>query len=86
MKNGQKKIDNLPSSDDEFWDGERAVHTPKPINICRTHTVGKFMKHTRYIDNQDGTISCEDCPWGTRLPGYLRVEKGKLVDLRKLAN
>lgn len=81
-----RRVDELPSSKDDFWDGETAIHTPRPIAICETHGAKNYMKHTAYIDNHDGTVSCKFCPWGAMLPGYLRVLEGRLVDLRDLSN
>lgn len=76
------KLNNLPKSDDEFWeDAEKYVGNPVKIQICDTH--GKNWKdHVGYKDNYDGTISCKFCPWGCRLPGYMRVYEGKVFDLR----
>jgi len=79
-----KNIAELPTSDDEYWeDAEKYNYPPVKVPICRTH--GKnWLKHTEYLDNHDGTISCKKCPWGGQLPGYMRVLDGKIVDLRKL--
>jgi len=80
-----KKIPELPKSEDDYWDGaEKQLNKPKKIDICETHVKNKWLKHDGYIDNHDGTMSCSYCPWGGVLPGYLRVYKGKIVDLRKL--
>lgn len=77
-----KKIQSLPKSDEEYWDGaETSLNTPKQIGLCETH-FKDFTLHTGYIDNHDGTISCKFCPWGTRLPGYMRVLDGRIVDFR----
>jgi hypothetical protein len=78
-----KNLTPLPKNDEDFWDGaEKYVSTPISMPICKTH--GKnWMSHDRYIDNGDGTASCLDCSWGFRIPGYLRVLDGKIVDLRK---
>jgi len=57
---------------------------PIPISICPTHTKDTWMTHKGYKDNHDGTISCIFCPWGTRLPGYIRLVNGVPVDLRTL--
>lgn len=78
-----KKIPELPKSDEDYWDGaEKQLNKPKKIDICESHI--KWLRHEGYRDNGDGTISCKFCPWGTILPGYMRVYKGKIVDLRKL--
>lgn len=79
-----KKIPELPKTNDEYWDGaETQLNTPKKIGICDSH-FKKFEKHDGYVDNHDGTISCKFCPWGCRLPGYMRLYNGKVVDLRRL--
>ena len=72
--NGKKLNELPPSSDDEFWyDSDVQHHKAVKIKICKKHS---------YIDNRDGTISCKFCPWGTKLPGYMRLYEGKIVDLR----
>jgi len=75
---GKKKLPELPRSNDS------AKYNTEPVKIpiCRSHSKDEWMKHTRYIDNGDGTASCEDCSWGFKIPGYLRIYKGKVVDLR----
>lgn len=77
-----KKLDNLPQTSDEYWDGaETFVSTPKKVNLCGSH-FKKWKEHKGYLDNHDGSISCKFCPWGTKLPGYIRVLNEKIVDLR----
>lgn len=78
-----KSLTPLPKSDDNFWDdAEKYVSTPIVLPICKTH--GKdWMKHEGYKDNGDGTASCTKCNWGFRIPGYMRILDGKVVDLRK---
>lgn len=78
-----KPMDLPASNDKEFWEGETNLHTPKPITICATHTSRKWMTQ-KYIDNHDGTVSCIKCPWGTTLPGFMKVNNGKILDLRHL--
>ena len=78
------KIPNLPESRSDYWDGaETHLNTPKKIPICESHGK-KWAKFDSYIDNHDGTVSCRFCPWGTKLPGHMRVMNGKIVDFRKL--
>lgn len=72
----------LPPNNNEYWEGERYVCTnPVRVGICTTHTKENWLEGT-YIDNKDGSITCSVCPWGTIMPGYLRVIKGKIYDLR----
>lgn len=56
------------------------------IPICETHTKDNWFTHNSYTDNKDGTVSCQTCPWGCRLPGYMRCYEGKIVDLRSVSN
>ena len=80
------KPKDLPRSDDkEFWgeDAESYISKIEPIPICKTHAKGKWMEHVGYIDNKDGTASCKHCNWGFRIPGYLRIHKYRVYDLRK---
>jgi hypothetical protein len=77
-----KKINDLPKSEDEVWEGEKYVGTNIKIPICGTH--GKnWMSHEGYVDNKDGTASCKYCGWGFIKPGYIRIHEGKVFDLRK---
>lgn len=83
--NVQKKIiADLPSSDNEFWDGEVIRTTPQSIEICKTHSRDNYRSHRGYINRHDGTVGCIYCPWGALLPGHLRVEAGKLINLDEL--
>jgi hypothetical protein len=81
-----KNLPDLPeSSDKEFWgEGQRYSHKPIPIKVCHIHTGKEWKKHGGYIDNHDGTITCKWCPWGTRIPGYLKVVDGRIIDLRSI--
>lgn len=79
-----KKISPLPRSDDEIWDGEKHRSNPVPFSICKNHTKDRWMENTAYKDNGDGTASCEICGWGCRVPGYMRILGGRVVDLRKV--
>ena len=82
MNEKKQKIQNLPRSDDEYWEGEKYSGLPVKIPICRTHGKKNWMKHDGYIDNKDGTASCKYCGWGFRIPGYMRILDGKVFDLR----
>lgn len=75
---------DLPSSQDEMWSGEKIVADMKPIELCATHTKENWFKHQGYTLNADGSITCKECAWGTRMPGYYRLVDGKVVDLRNL--
>jgi hypothetical protein len=80
-----KKLPDLPPSDDEYWEGaEKQKHPAVRLPICETHTKDNWTTHQGYIDNRDGTFSCRFCGWGGRLPGYLRIWEGKIVDLRSV--
>lgn len=75
------KIQNLPSSSDEYWEGAEINHfKPVPIRICETHTRERYMEG-KYSLNRDGTVSCQYCPWGARLNPKQRLVEGKIVDL-----
>jgi hypothetical protein len=75
---GKKLNDLPPTSNGKFWvDAETQHHKAVKIKICKKHS---------FIDNKDGTISCKFCPYGTRLPGYMRLYEGKIVDLRSFSN
>lgn len=70
----EQKIPSLPASNDEYWeDAEKYSGKPVRVKICKKHF---------YIDNHDGTVTCKFCPWGTKLPGYMRLLNNKLIDLR----
>jgi hypothetical protein len=62
---------------------ELVVFTPKDIPICKHHNAKEWTQG-EYINNQDGTVSCPNCPWGCRLPGYMRCHESRIVDLRIL--
>lgn len=78
------QLNELPESKDEYWQGAEKHETkPVPITICKTHTSENWRNHEGY--KQEGNvILCMKCPWGTPLPGYMRVLFGKIVDLRAL--
>lgn len=77
-------LPNLPeSSDKEFWgDAEQYKSENREISICSSHSKRDWMTHNGYIDNNNGTISCKFCPWGTILPGYIKLIDGRLRDFR----
>lgn len=56
------------------------------IPICETHTKDNWFTHVGYLDNKDGTVTCQRCPWGCQLPGYMRCYEGKIVDLRSVSS
>ena len=81
------RIPDLPGSDDEYWeDANKSHYQPKQVKMCSDHGKKVWDKHDGYINNGDGTISCTDCPWGTKIPGYYRVLDGKIIDLRRVSN
>lgn len=65
------------SKDDSYSE----IHTPTPIGICDTHSRKNWMNHDAYIQ-EGSTAVCEHCGWGSKLPGYMRVVDGHIVDLR----
>lgn len=74
---------NLPNSEDPFWEGEKYLYHGSRVHICPTHGRTNWMNHKGYIDNRDGTISCQYCPWGAKIDGRYRVKDGEIVDLSK---
>lgn len=74
---------DLPSSQDEMWEGKKIIGEMKPITLCPTHTKENWLSHVGYTQDKFG-ISCTECGWGTRVPGYYRVQEGKVKDLRTL--
>jgi hypothetical protein len=79
------KPKELPNSNDEYWEGEKFVGSPVPLNICKTHAKDKWMdRQNQYTDNGDGSITCMFCPWGCLLPGYVRCIDNRIVDLRNV--
>ena len=77
------ELSQLPSSQDEFWDGEKHRQEIKPVKLCKTHTEENWKLGKTY-KQEDGAIICSRCGWGTKVPGYYRVLKGEVVDLREL--
>jgi hypothetical protein len=80
-----KNLTDLPKSDDEYWEGdtEKYVSHSQFIPVCSTHSKELWKTHVGYIDNKDGTASCEKCNWGFRIPGYMRIYNKRVVDLRE---
>lgn len=65
---------NLPNSDDEYWEGAKTTrYAPKNIPLCETHD---------FMSENNGFATCTKCPYGVRLPGYMKVKDGKIIDLR----
>lgn len=52
------------------------------VQICPTHTKENWQTHIGYEPDALGGIHCTLCPWGTFLPGYMRLKDGKIIDLR----
>ena len=79
-----KKLEQLPKSEDKYWgeESEKYICTPKVIPTCKTHGKRNWTNHVGYLDNHDGTASCKFCPWGFRIPGYMRIYNEKVFDLR----
>lgn len=83
MINRAKKLEALPKTDDEYWDGAETMrHSPVKVIICATHDRHNWINHRGYVQDDAGKIRCEWCPWGTRLPWFYRLHEGKIVDLR----
>lgn len=81
----ERKVDPLPPSSDEYWDGEKIKGQRVRIPICQAHLTKEGWKdHEDFVDNGDGTVGCRLCSYGARLPGYQRVLDGRIVDLRVL--
>lgn len=64
--------------------GEKIIASPKPIDLCPTHTKETWLSHQGYFKNPDGSISCKFCGWGTYLPGYLKLVGDRIIDLRDI--
>ena len=74
---------DLPNSQDEMWEGQKIVGEMKPITLCSTHMKENWQSHEGYTQDRFG-ISCTTCGWGTQVPGYIRVQEGRVIDLRTL--
>ena len=86
MREQRKKLADLPESNDDFWDGEKIRSVPQSIDICVTHSRDNYMDHKGYVNRHDGTVGCIYCPWGALLPGHLRVENGRLINIDEIVN
>lgn len=78
------KLDPLPpTSDQDYWE-EAETYSQKPVDIpiCGTHSQENWKLHVGYIGDGSGTITCQECPWGTQVPWYYRVRDGMIIDLR----
>lgn len=73
-----------PSDDTEFWgeDADIGVSVPKVVQECECGANGDLRKCDHLVSLPEGGIQCAKCHRGTLVPGYMRVYKGKLVDLR----
>jgi hypothetical protein len=79
------RVDELPKSEDEVWEDAQTMRTnPVRIPICETHGKDNWTKHVGYKNEGKGVITCTKCPWGTKIPGYMRVVGEKILDLREL--
>lgn len=74
----EKEIKPLPA---EELIGEKYPDIKGRIKICSLHTRDEWTKGT-YEQNPDGSITCIDCGWGTRIPGFMKLLNGKIMDLR----
>lgn len=82
-----KPIKSLPNDDSEFWEGaESYKEERKEIPFCLTHTKDNWLDHVGYRQEADGSVTCKFCPWGTRMPGYYRVQNGRVIDLRTISS
>ena len=82
----KSKLPDLPQSEDKYWEGAETYRfNPIPVNICSTHGKTNWQEHTSYLDNHDGTVSCKFCSFGAKIPGYMKVIEGRIVDLRNLS-
>lgn len=73
----QQKLNDLPaSSDREFWGDAEMSRSSNTLmaRSCRSHDL---------INAGPGLIECTRCPYGSRLPGYMRLLDGEIVDLRE---
>lgn len=77
----QKELSPIPN---EEFIGEKFPDIKGKVKICATHTKKKWLEGTYEMDN--GAIVCPDCGWGTRIPGYMRLVNGKIVDLRAVSS
>lgn len=74
---------NLPPNNDEFWEeGEKIPAENRLIELCG-HTKANWLEYENYAQD-GGSIVCNDCGWGTKVPGYMKVKNGKIVDLRNV--
>lgn len=72
-----KDLKPIPS---EELIGESLPDIKGRIKICDVHKKDTWQNGTYEWDN--GAIVCPNCGWGTRIPGYMRLVNGKIVDLR----
>lgn len=76
-----RRLNNLPPSEHYIWENAEVMsYKPRDIPIC-DHSKKNWMNGS-YVDNHDGTITCQSCPWGARLSGRYRILDGKVVDLK----
>lgn len=71
----RNKPDALPGSADDLWEGaEQMRHDPVKVDFCN-------QNEHHFLQNGNAA-ECSKCPYGTLLPGYMRVLGGKIIDLR----
>lgn len=73
-----KEIKPIPN---EELIGEKYPDVKGRIKICPIHNKEHWLEGT-YETGKDGSVICTECGWGTRVPGYMRVVDGKVIDLR----
>ena len=68
----QKRLDDLPESENEFWDGEKHTGlTPHEELAEKGHFFVRITGHQAY---------CQGCGWGFQLDPGDRIENGHLYD------
>lgn len=79
-----RHLDNLPPSQDEFWEGANTkTNRPVKLNLCEIHKKSTWMLFDNYnYEPKTNSIVCPKCGWGTRLAGYYKFYNGRVYDLR----
>jgi len=78
-------LPDLPKSDDEeFWGEDAEIGVSKPVKWqeCECSAKGNLKKCRTLETLEEGGVQCTKCHRGTFVPGYMRVHKGRLIDLR----
>lgn len=68
----------------EEYIGEKLPDIKGNVHICPIHTKKDWMLGE--YEQVRGGIKCKNCAWGTRIPGYMRVLDGKIIDLRTISS